>query len=380
MLELNKKTEKVLTRIGKALVNQQKAKIIIPAKDSFSGFWFGGGNITRGNDGNLYVTGRYRNYGDSRTGLASGERGKEFAIFVSRDNGNSWDKIVSRQKEELSYGSYEVVSIEGTALKHTDDGVELFISTEKMGIEYPDGLKPYKKPGAGVWTIDSIKASSVSDLASAEVFPFLASNDSRFLHVKDPFLYTSNQGDEYVLFCTHPFSWSSSNTGYICRKHGAENFDEPVWDFFPRGFTWDVAIARGTSLVQLPREGVLKDCDPVSLFFYDGGESLRDLDEHKAAVKRPRGYSCEEIGGLAYIQNDNLDDVKRLSVDLPLFMSPYGSASSRYVDVLVDDTGYYVIWQQSQPDFSQPFVMNFTAKEEIIKILSDVTYGEKYDE
>jgi hypothetical protein len=33
--------------------------------------------------------------------------------------------------------------------------------------------------------------------------------------------------------------------------------------------------------------------------------------------------------------------------------------TSRYVDVLTTAEGYYVTWQQSQPDRSQPLVMNF---------------------
>ena len=97
----------------------------------------------------------------------------------------------------------------------------------------------------------------------------------------------------------------------------------------------------------------------MSLLFYDGGECVRNHDEHKHAVTRPRGYSCEELGGLAYVTGGDFSRVERLSEFRPLFVSPHGTGCSRYVDVLETDDGYYATWQQSQPDGSQPLVMNF---------------------
>jgi hypothetical protein len=97
---------------------------------------------------------------------------------------------------------------------------------------------------------------------------------------------------------------------------------------------------------------------------------MRQYDSHEQAVARPRGHSCEELGGLAYIQNDTLNSMERLSMVLPLFVSPNGSGCSRYVDVLETIDGYYATWQQSQKDSSQPLVMNFLSREEAKKILS----------
>ena len=139
-------------------------------------------------------------------------------------------------------------------------------------------------------------------------------------------------------------------------------------EFFPRGFTWDVAMTRGTAIVHLPRIGVLADHD-VQLFFYDGGECVRDLDQHASAVKRPRGFSCEELGGVAYCQNGDLNTVQRLSVNHPMFVSPHGTGSSRYVDVLVTADNYIATWQQSQDDGSQPLVMNVVPRAEIEALL-----------
>lgn len=121
--------EQKLEKLVLAMIDEEKAKIIVPANDTKTGFWFGGGNIIEDKSGNLYVCGRYRNSGDSRTGLSLGDRGSELAIFKSEDKGANWRKVVSIFKKDLPGG---VLSIEGTALHWKDDGrVELFISSEK---------------------------------------------------------------------------------------------------------------------------------------------------------------------------------------------------------------------------------------------------------
>ncbi len=241
----------------------------------------------------------------------------------------------------------------------TAAGVELYVSTEKTAIDYPPGLESYLKPGAGVWTIDRIVASSVEALAKAPVETILRSDDPQFVQVKDPFLY-----DDCLLFCTHPFCWTSSNTGYA-KLDGRD----PHFDFFPRGFTWDVAMTRGTAVLPIPPVGDFAD-QPVALMFYDGGECMHNLDEHAAAVKRPRGYSCEELGGLAYFTDGDLSSIRRLSVCEPMFVSPHGTGCSRYVDVLVTADGYYATWQQSRADQSQPLVMNFVSTDAAIELLT----------
>ena len=64
-------------------------------------------------------------------------------------------------------------------------------------------------------------------------------------------------------------------------------------------------MARGTCVFDVPQKGIFSE-KQISLFFYDGGECVRNLDAHEGAVKRPRGYSCEELGGLAYFEDGNL--------------------------------------------------------------------------
>jgi hypothetical protein len=355
-----------LIALGHALIDQESARTIVAPNEAASGFWFGGGNMVQAQDGSLYVVGRFRNAGDSRVGVAAGTRGLELAIFRSTDSAQSFQKVVSLSKADLNIDDLTVLSIEGTALRFTSNGVELFVSTEKDGIGYPPGLESFLKPGTGVWTIDRIEAATVEGLQSAAVKPLLSSDAPEVLHIKDPFVYEHGESAT-LLFCSHPFSWSSSNTGY-CKITGAE-VSEPNHTFFPRGTTWDVAMTRGTAVVDVPQLGLFAD-KSISLMFYDGGECLRDLDQHAAAVNRPRGYSCEELGGLAWMPSGSMETPQRLSKYQPMFLSPHGTACSRYVDVLTTPVGMYATWQQSQPDGSQPLVLNFLANSTIESILS----------
>jgi len=366
---MDKNIEEKIIAFANALINQEDARIIIPPNINSSGFWFGGSSIIQDKAGYLYVSGRYRDFGDSREGLAKGERGLELAVFKSVDQGKSFKKVISFSKDDLSL--YEkIYSIEGSALNQTDSGeVELYISTEKA-IPYPDAVKEYLKPGAGVWSIDCITADKVEDLDSKNLVPVIKSEDPVNLHIKDPFLYKNHSGDTVLLFCTHPFGWSSSNTGYVVRPKGSKIFGDPVHNIIPKGQTWDVSMARGTAFLDLKNIGVFNEKSPVTLVFYDSAECLRNHEQHGNAKSRPRGYSCEELGGCGYFEDGKMNDFKRLSLLYPMFVSPEGTGSSRYVDVLESEEGFYAVWQQSQKDFSQPLVMNFLPRDKAEKLLS----------
>ncbi len=379
---MNDQFEERLVRLTQKLIDQRSARVLIEPNERRPGYWFGGGNAIIGEDGALYVCGRYRNEGDSRTGTAAGTRGLEFAVFRAEsawpeDDGFKVTKVFSRTKESLSTEESPVVSIEGTALNRTPTGVELFISTEKGNLSYPAGLEAFKKPGTGVWTIDRLSASTTAELADAPVEPLLIGSDPQYWHVKDPVVHRSAAGDTVLFFCTHPFSWTSSNSAYCVRPAGmetedansAKDFDEPRFDFFPRGFTWDVAVSRITDALELPadRTGLR---GAVTVVFYDGAECIRDHDENPRAVKRPRGYSCEEISGLALYENDDPSTIRRISRNTPLFFSPWGTGSSRYIDTLATERGIIATWQQAQEDGSQPLVIHALTWEEIRDVLS----------
>ena len=360
--------KKRMLRFAEALVNQEKARIIIPAQENSPGFWFGGGNMVSDSRGNLYVTGRYRNFGDSRTGTGMGVRGLELAIFKSEDHGATFRKVKSFSKKDLNINGLEVISIEGTALNLTAAGVELYISTEKLNRPFPEEYSTYCKPGTGSWTVEFMEADSIENLSTANYRTLLDNRDPRWFNTKDPFVHHTAAGDLVLGYCTHPFNWSSSNTGYTVRKKGSRDFSDLNNQFFPRGFCWDVGITRGTALLKLPQVGSFSGKN-ISLLFYDGGEAMREYPAHENAVQRPRGYSCEELGGVAWIMNDVIDFPERLTDVLPGFVSPWGTGCSRYVDVLETDEGYFATWQQSQKDFSQPLVMNFLSREDAERIL-----------
>ena len=203
-----------LKAVASRLIDQDQAQVIVPPQRPGTGHWFGGGTMVQDQEGTLWLTGRFRNQGDSRTGLGAGERGLELAIYRSDDNAQTFQQSLTLSKVDLNVGTREVLSIEGAALRFIDDRVELFVSTEKQGMGYPEELSSHLKPGTGVWTIDRLVANSMAQLSNAAVETVLETDDPRFLHIKDPFL-GSHEGADCLLFCTHPFCWTSSNTGYV---------------------------------------------------------------------------------------------------------------------------------------------------------------------
>jgi hypothetical protein len=358
-----------LEALARLLVNQQRARVLIPPRENGPGFWFGAGNMVEDARGQLYLCGRYRNAGDSRTGLQAGVRGAELAVFRSADRGRSFDKILSFSKRDLSYEDREVLSIERAWLYPASSGVELYISTEKTGIPYPRGFEEFQKPGTGVWSIDRIAAPEIESLDPAGIEPLIEEHDPRYCHLKDPMVYRGEAGDTVLMMSTHPYNWASSNTALCLRMRGQDGFGRPDFDFFPRGFTWDVAISRICGVVQVPRVGPFERLPQAYLYFYDGGECMRQHDEHVTGVRRPRGYSCEELGGAAFSTEEAFPMMERLSTTQPLYVSPHGTGCSRYTSALQAEDGIYTSWEQSRPDLSQPLVLHFTPREQVERSL-----------
>lgn len=358
-----------LIELAQALVNQDNAQILVPAQEESTGFWFGGGNITLGPDGSHYIVGRYRNYGDSRTGVGAGERGLELAIFRADSHEGPFEKVVSWSKSDLLVDGVPVVSIEGSSLHFPPEGgVELFVSTENDSA-YPPDLKEFQKAGTGVWTIKHLTANTVEELKSASVVPLIDSQDPAHLHVKDPTSFTLPDGSTGLIYCNHPFAWSSSNSSLAIRTPGGASFEHVTHEWLTRGPVWDIAVTRITDRMPIPAVGKWADKPAASLYFYCGAESLRQMDDSPAAVKRPRGWSCEEIGGLALGQEAEFPKLERLSINSSLFTSPHGTGCSRYVATLVTPEGIFATWQQSQPNLSQPLVGHFLPIAEVESIL-----------
>jgi hypothetical protein len=354
-----------------ALINQEQASILVPPYQATPGFWFGGGNLTQDRAGVIWLSGRYRNFGDARTGLQSGQRGLECAIFRSEDGGRSFKKAQSWSKADLSYPGMKVVSIEGTALHHLPNATwELFISSEKE-VVYPAGLTDYQKPGTGVWTIDRVTGPSPAALDPSTLEPVLQNFDyPEYLHVKDPVIFDWASGDTVMIFCSHPFIWSSSNTGFALRFQSGAQFQVQSWEMVGRGPSWDVAATRITNRLPLPPIGLFAGVPACSIYFYDGAECLRSHEESGQTHKRPRGYSCEELGDAFFGWDETFPDLHRLSRLEPFFISPWGTGCSRYVDALITTQGILAVWQQSQVDQSQPLVGHFLSMAKVERILS----------
>lgn len=353
-----------------ALINQHDADILVPPYAAESGYWFGGGNVVKTADGALWLCGRYRNAGDSRTGLQAGPRGLECAVFRADGPGEPFSQVHIWSKADLSVHGDRVVSIEGTALHRQPDGTwELFISMEKEAA-YPSPWEEYQKPGTGVWMIDRITGPTPAGLDVATQQPVLDGfSHPEYLHVKDPVVFDRANGTTALIFCTHPFTWASSNSGLALRPAGSDRFTVETWEMASRGAAWDVAATRITTRMTVPRIGIFADLPPASVYFYDGAECLRDHEENVRARKRPRGFSCEEIGGAFFGWDDEFPTVSRLSPFQPLFISPWGTGVSRYVDVLATDDGLLATWQQGQSDGSQPLVGHWLKQADIVELL-----------
>lgn len=351
-----------LRAFAHVLVDPARARVAIAPERPERGYWFGGGKMVQEHGGRLWLTGRYRSAGDSRTGLDLGDRGRELALFASDDGGASWTKALALDKAAVTPDGGSALSIEGSALRFVPGAVELYVSSEKPA-PYPAPVAEFRKPGTGVWTIERLRAESVAKLAQALPETIVASDDPATLQVKDPFLAERPDGGLLLFFCHHSFNWSSTNTGFVEIGPDGIARGEPRFDCYPRGLAWDVAITRGTCILPVPERLAPAG---TGLVFYDGGECLRNLEEHAQAAKRPRGYSCEELGGLGYSVRADPTSFRRISTIFPEFTSPDGTHCLRYVDVLATDDAYIATWQQSRADGSQALMIHRVGRDEAV--------------
>ncbi|NJL92488.1 MAG: hypothetical protein HC915_01580 [Anaerolineae bacterium] len=227
-----------LHRLLHALIDQAAARVLVAPQADADGFWFGGGNMVQAEDGSLWLCGRYRNHGDSRTGLEVGTRGLECALFRSIDGGASFQKARHWSKADLGTAQYEVISIEGTSLQRLADGSwELYISTEKSRA-YPAAAAGFQKPGTGVWSIERLHARRLDGLDVASLTPVLETDRPEYLHMKDPVTYALPGGETALIFCTHPFTWAASNSGLAVRGADQAEFTLRNWEVVARGPAW----------------------------------------------------------------------------------------------------------------------------------------------
>jgi hypothetical protein len=368
-----------LVDLGTAIIDQARAKIVVEPYERSTGFWFGGGNLVRDRSGRVLIVGRYRNRGDSRTGLQLGTRGLECVVWESPDGLSDYELVHKWTKADLTCQGQRVISIEGTALRldngNAEEGIELFISSEKERL-YPVAYRDRQKPGTGIWSIDRISGDNVETLDPTTLQSILSTTRPADLHIKDPVVVDLVNGatpTTALVFCTHPYSWTSSNTAAAIRRPGEAAFGELQWNVLPRGNCWDVAATRVTDVLRVPRLGALAALPQINLYFYDGAECIHDHDKGESGTSslcRPRGYSCEEIGGLAWGFDQSFPEMASLTTEKPLFISPLGTGCSRYVSTLVGDDGILATWQQSQADLSQPLVAHWLPMNQVERILA----------
>jgi len=364
----DKKTQRI-TELLTTLVDVKNADVLISPSHPSPGHWFGGGNMVW-HEGAIYLSGRYRDAGDSRYGVKAGVRGRESAVFCSEDGGMTFYKVQSWTKTDLSTSAAEVLSIEGTALHQLADGSwEMFISSEKKR-SYPAGYEAYQKPGTGVWSIDRMRGEAPDKMDADTLEPVLW-NDTlpEYIHVKDPTVWDLPDGTTAMAFCTHPFTWASGGSGLAVRAAENSQFKVQNWEFTTRGPAWDVGICRITGTFSLSDCPGCKEESETRILFYDGAECMRSHEEHNAADERPRGYCCEELGGTFVADDAAGPELRRLSCRQPMFVSPYATGCCRYIDAVVIPNGIFATWQQAQQDGSQALVGNKLRTEQIKAIL-----------
>ena len=347
---------KALERLLDALVDQEAASVIVPPHRAADGYWFGAGNLVS-HAGAVWLCGRFRDGGDSRTGTAAGPRGVSCDIYRAEAGETDFSHVASWSKEDLAHEA-EVLSIEGAALQPLKGGDwELHVSTEKDE-PYPEPFDWYRKPGTGVWSIDRMRGPDPSRLDRRTLSTVLRGRAPDALHVKDP-VVVPGAVPQRMLFSAHPVTWASSNTGLAVRDMEDGDWHVDRWQLVERGPVWDVAATRLTDRLVVPRSGSFAEGPEVELWFYDGAESMRRLDPDPRTEHRPRGWSCEEIGGVMIAPSGEPWRAQRLSVAAAWFTSAHGTGSSRYLKTLTTPSGIYAAWQQAQPDGSQPLVMHF---------------------
>jgi len=151
----------------------------------------------------------------------------------------------------------------------------------------------------------------------------------------------------------------------MVRAGGSDRWQAPQHNVMPHGLTWDVAVTRVTTRMPVPKVGALASGPEVSLYFYDGAECVR---EHPSP--RPKGYSCEELGGAAYGLDAGMPSFVRLSSLEPFFVSRHGSGCHRYVQACACDEGIFAVWQMASESGAQPLYGHFLPMDEVARILA----------
>ncbi|MEW6045071.1 MAG: hypothetical protein AB1609_01095 [Bacillota bacterium] len=260
-------------------------------------------------------------------------RGGECRIAASQDGLRFTDIwVMSRDQLESS-------SIERSALVRSFEGDWLlFVS--------------YVDPSDGRWRIDGMRAPSPDSFQPAKRWPVLTAESTGTQGVKDPVVYKS--AGEYYLFFTYAHvgaqaegtaqlrmheSGDAFNTGAVLSRSAVavsrdgQHFSVLGDVLVPPERGWDRDTTRTTCVVYVP---------PQFIMFYDG----------KARVEENYEERC------GYAVSFDFARWRRVTVDGPWLVSPWGSESLRYLDVAAAQGRLFAYYEMCLPDGSHELRVN----------------------
>ncbi|MBT3268746.1 hypothetical protein HN371_16445 [Candidatus Poribacteria bacterium] len=283
-----------------------------------SGYWVGAPTVYHDPaDARYYMSYRIRR--------PRPDRGVENRIAVSED-GVTFDDIYRLHKDDLG-----TESIERCSVYRTDDGQFHY------AVSYVD-------PADRKWRTDVLTAADPSGFDTGAALPVVTAYDIGGEGVKDPNVYRI--GGQYVMLLSYAPTPSQRtvggdmhgtgdvyNTG-ITKSHSglATSHDGYNWTWegdimSPPDKGWDQYAARLGTIVWTP---------PVFVGLYDGSHDVSE--------------NYEERCGLA--TSADLRTWRRLTVAGPWVMSPHGTGSVRYMDVLADGESWLYYYEMVRADGS----------------------------
>jgi hypothetical protein len=267
-----------------------------------TGYWAGApGVFYAADEPAWYLTYRIR-----RPRGVAPDRGGEARIARSTDLKN-WQDLWSVTKDR-----FDSASIERCALRKGSDGHwRYFVS--------------YVDPADGRWSVSVLKAATIEQLDAAQAKPVFKAQPLGLEGIKDPWIFERDGVFHMFLSVALPTPRTSArshstfdifNTGECVSATGrasSRDLDHWQWQgviFAPEKAGWDRYCRRINSLIFLGQH---------CFGFYDGSASHAE--------------NYEEKTGLAV--SSDLRGCQSLTEDGPLFTSPHGSGSLRYLDAQI---------------------------------------------
>jgi hypothetical protein len=301
-----------------------------------SGYWVGApGVFYESIERTWYLTYRIR-----RPRGVAPDRGGEAKIARSTDL-KTWEDILTVTKDQ--FGS---PSIERSTLRKGPDGLwHYFVS--------------YVDPADNRWCVSQMSSRDIRALDPKSRRPLFTAQTLGLEGVKDPWIY-EDAGKFYMLLSvatptpkTSTQSHSTAdifNTGECVSATAlAVSNDLNRWEWKglvlkPRAGKWDQYCRRLNSVVPVGRK---------LLGFYDGSAGHHENYEEKC--------------GLA-ISND-WREWESLTPDGPVFISPHGSKSLRYVDAQPDAGGVCLFFEFARPDGSHDLRLAKCSRESLAQLI-----------